>query len=185
MVQEALSGNVIDFDTSGMPNIPNLDGLDKFIEDNEGSESDALKALWVQFRMEMEWKDYAVAAHKNILKLATNYQKIVAIISESTGTLGRQGFKTEDGKTLILHEKFQDMVDLGQAVKFQAIEKKTTERRIRAIRYLEKDEVEIVLTCGHSEMTTKEIAKEKGFKRGDVMVCPVCVDMMQKLMHEL
>jgi len=183
MVQE-LAGEVIDFDLNGIDGMPNLDGLDKFIEENEGSESDALKALWIQYRIEMEWKDYATAAHKNILKLAMTYQKVCELIRNNTGTLSQRGYKDIEGKSLELHEKFQELITLGNKVKHAAIEEKTTNRLIKAIRYLPEDQIELVLSCGHSEFTTKQVMGEKQFKRGDTMTCPLCVEMMAKLMRE-
>jgi hypothetical protein len=177
MVVEAKTGEVLEGFNVELP------GLDQFIEEN-GNKDDALKALWFLYRQNMEWKDYAVGAHKSIVKLTVMYQKIIPAIKEAVGRLAMAGFKDTEGKSLEFAKAFQDLVTMGNLIKGNDLEEKTTLRQIKKIEVTPAGNMNITYSCEHTEAVEAEKAKDLKLQLGQTLTCPTChamLETMQKL----
>lgn len=177
MVAE-IKGEVIPFD------LP-TPGLDKFIEENDGNIEHALKALWLQYQQEMEWKDYAIGANRSILKLTTTYRKLIPAIRDACGKLAHAEFKDPNGLSLEFAKSFQDLITIGSLIKENDLPTGNTLRRIKRINQKDRDLTEIVYDCGHSEECPTVSVKNQNLQLGMALECPTCVRMLDEMKKSL
>lgn len=157
-----------------------LPGLEAFIEENNGSETEALKALWFQWKQELNWKAYAIGANKSIMKLYKHLKTVIPMVSTCCGELSRRGYKSADGVSLEFDNAFQTLISIGMTVKTKEIEEKTTTRHIRKITTLPEGGTRITYDeCDHTEVLDKDFTVT--LKVGDKAICPTCHSMLETL----
>ena len=177
MVEE-IKGQVIEME------IP-TPGLDKFIEENDGNKEHALKALWLQYQQEMEWKDYAIGAHRSILKLTTTFRKIIPAVRDACGKLAYAGFKDDRGLSLEFAKSFQELITIGSLIKEDDLPAGDTIRMIKRIRTIDKQHSQITYDCGHTEDCDTVVIKNQKLKMGSKLECPICVKLIDDMKKSL